>query len=162
MIEVSGSHVAIWRRYPFHGQERIIQFDIETGEYEKYTGPDRARGDGSEMKAVALIDGEHYPPVVRDALAALPYEWVGAILVGGTEKLRAAVGDGIEDYGVPLVDGFDGAEIVVDLSDEPVLGPVERFRWASRALAAGLPVRRRRLPLRPAARSSRFRSRRWR
>ena len=40
------------------------------------------------MKAVALIDGEHYAPVVRDALRALPYEWVGAILVGGTEKLR--------------------------------------------------------------------------
>ena len=39
-------------------------------------------------RAVALIDGEHYAPVVRDALAALPYEWVGAILVGGTEKLR--------------------------------------------------------------------------
>ena len=85
------------------------------------------------MRAVALIDGEHYPPVVRDALAALPYEWAGAILVGGTEKLRGAA-----DYGVPLVDGFGGAEIVVDLSDEPVLGPVERFRWASRALAAGL------------------------
>ena len=29
---------AVWRRYPFHGQERIIQFDIATGEYEKYTG----------------------------------------------------------------------------------------------------------------------------
>jgi len=28
---------------------------------------------------------------------------------------------------------------VVDLSDEPVLGPAERLRWASRALAAGLP-----------------------
>jgi cyclic 2,3-diphosphoglycerate synthetase len=28
---------------------------------------------------------------------------------------------------------------VVDLSDEPVLGPAERTRWASRALAAGLP-----------------------
>ncbi len=38
VIEVSGSHVAIWRRYPFHGQERIIQFDLETLEYEKYTG----------------------------------------------------------------------------------------------------------------------------
>lgn len=87
------------------------------------------------MRAVALIDGEHYPPVVRDALAALPYEWVGAILVGGTEKLR---GSGAAGYGVPLVEGFDGAEIVVDLSDEPVLGPVERFRWVSRALAAGL------------------------
>ena len=86
------------------------------------------------MRAVALIDGEHYAPVVRDALAALPYEWVGAILVGGTEKLREGA-----DYGVPLVDGFGGAEIVVDLSDEPVLGPRERFAWAARALAAGLP-----------------------
>ena len=40
---------------------------------------------------------------------------------------------------MPLVESFEGAEIVVDLSDEPVLGPAERFRWASRALAAGLP-----------------------
>ena len=87
------------------------------------------------MRAVALIDGEHYPPVVRDALEALPYEWEAAILVGGTEKLRER-GAG---YGVPLVDGFGAAEVVVDLSDEPVLGPVERFEWASRALAAGLP-----------------------
>ncbi len=86
------------------------------------------------MRAVALIDGEHYAPVVRAALRSLPYEWVGAILVGGTEKLR---GDG--EYGVPLVDGFEGAEVVVDLSDEPVLGPAERLRWASRALAEGLP-----------------------
>jgi cyclic 2,3-diphosphoglycerate synthetase len=72
---------------------------------------------------------------VRDALASLPYEWEGAILVGGTEKLREGGGD---DYGVPLVDGFGSAEVVFDLSDEPVLGPVERFEWASRALAAGL------------------------
>jgi len=84
-------------------------------------------------RAVALVDGEHYPEVVRHALAALPYEWVGAILVGGAEKLR-----GEPDYGVPLVDGFDGAVVVVDLSDEPVLGPADRMRWASRALAEGL------------------------
>ena len=81
-----------------------------------------------------MIDGEHAPAVVREALVELPYEWVGAILVGGTEKLR-----GDADYGVPLVEGFGDAEVVVDLSDEPVLGPAERFRWASRALAAGLP-----------------------
>ena len=88
------------------------------------------------MRALALIDGEHYAPVVRDALAALPYDVVGALLVGGTEKLR-----GGEDYGVPLVDALDAveAEVVVDLSDEPVLGPRERFLWASRALALGLP-----------------------
>jgi cyclic 2,3-diphosphoglycerate synthetase len=87
-------------------------------------------------RAVALIDGEHYAPVVRDALEALPYHVVGALLVGGSEKLR-----GGEDYGVPLVDALDavGADLVVDLSDEPVLGPRERMLWASRALALGLP-----------------------
>lgn len=85
-------------------------------------------------RAVALIDGEHYAPVVRDALRALPYEWVGAIMVGGTEKLRAG-----GDYGVPLVEDFRDADVVVDLSDEPVLGPRARMDWASRALAAGLP-----------------------
>lgn len=72
--------------------------------------------------------------MVRDALAELPYEWAGAILVGGSEKLRPGA-----DYGVPLLADFAEAELVVDLSDEPVLGPGERFRWASRALAAGLP-----------------------
>jgi cyclic 2,3-diphosphoglycerate synthetase len=88
------------------------------------------------MRAVALIDGEHYAPVVRDALASLPYEVVAAVFVGGTEKLR-----GGEDYGVPVVDALDAvaADVVVDLSDEPVLGPRQRFLWASRALALGLP-----------------------
>jgi Icc protein len=38
VVELAGSHASVWRRYPFHGQERIIQFDLETGEYEKYTG----------------------------------------------------------------------------------------------------------------------------
>jgi hypothetical protein len=29
--------VSVWRKYPFHGQERIIQFSADTLEYEKYT-----------------------------------------------------------------------------------------------------------------------------
>ena len=37
IIEVEGAHVSVWRRYPFHGQERIIQFSTETLEFEKYT-----------------------------------------------------------------------------------------------------------------------------
>jgi cyclic 2,3-diphosphoglycerate synthetase len=86
------------------------------------------------VKAIVVIDGEHYVSVVRDAFASLPYEVVGAYLAGGTEKLR-----GGEDYGVPLVDDFEGADVVVDLSDEPVLGPRERLRLASRVLALGLP-----------------------
>ena len=89
-------------------------------------------------RALVLIDGEHYAPVVRDALEALPYDVVAALLVGGTEKLR-----GGEEYGVPLVETLDAveADLVLDLSDEPVLGPRERMLWASRALALGLPYR---------------------
>jgi cyclic 2,3-diphosphoglycerate synthetase len=92
------------------------------------------------MRALALIDGEHYAPVVRAALEELPYEFVAAHVVGGTEKLREG-----SEYGVEVVADLDSAlaqhrpELVVDLSDEPVLGPRERFRLASRVLAAGLP-----------------------
>jgi cyclic 2,3-diphosphoglycerate synthetase len=87
------------------------------------------------VRALVLIDGEHYAPVVRDALDALPYHVVAALVVGGSEKLR-----GDDDYGVPIVDALDGieADLVVDLSDEPVLGPRERMLWVSRALALGL------------------------
>jgi 3',5'-cyclic AMP phosphodiesterase CpdA len=37
VIEFSGTHVDVWRKYPFHGQEKIIQFAVDTLEFEKYT-----------------------------------------------------------------------------------------------------------------------------
>ena len=37
VIEIADRKVDIWRRHPFHGQERIIQFSTETLEFEKYT-----------------------------------------------------------------------------------------------------------------------------
>ena len=92
------------------------------------------------MRALAIVDGEHYAPVVRDALAELAYEFVAAVFVGGQEKLR-----GGDDYGVPVVADVESAiaehapDVVVDLSDEPVLGPVARFSLASRVLALGIP-----------------------
>ncbi len=109
--------------------------------------------------ALALIDGEHYPPVVRDALreAGGRYDVRAALFVGGTEKIdREGLRDGAEQtYGVPVVFVEDtaggrsaalpgalqaaidryGPTVVVDLSDEPVLGYIERFRLASAALA---------------------------
>jgi cyclic 2,3-diphosphoglycerate synthetase len=94
----------------------------------------------SKPRAVAIVDGEHYPPVVRDALAGLPYDVVCAVLIGGTEKLR-----GDRDYGVELLSDVEEAldrfdpDLVVDLSDEPVLGPVERFGLASNVLARRIP-----------------------
>jgi cyclic 2,3-diphosphoglycerate synthetase len=98
--------------------------------------------------ALALVDGEHYPAVVRAAIAQAGEDGpvVAALLLGGVEKL-----DGVPDYGVPLerVDGDPGAalvaaarrhgaERVVDLSDEPVLDERTRFRLIAHALAAGL------------------------
>ncbi len=92
------------------------------------------------QRAVAIVDGEHYAPVVRAALAEVPYAVVAAVMAGGTEKLR-----GGEDYGVPLVATLEEAvalhapDVVLDLSDEPVLDPVTRFRLVARSLAAGVP-----------------------
>ena len=91
-------------------------------------------------RAVAIIDGEHYAPVVKDALGALRHDVAAVVVAGGTEKLR-----GDADYGVPVVETLEDAlaehspDVVYDLSDEPVLGPRERFRWASRTLAHGIP-----------------------
>jgi cyclic 2,3-diphosphoglycerate synthase len=105
------------------------------------------------MRTLALVDGEHYPPVTLAALrtaAERGHEVVGALLVGGTEKL--AGGDQVPDLGVPvrLVAGdrmlaLRSAiadlvpEVVLDLSDEPVLGYRERMELIAVALAAGLP-----------------------
>ena len=90
-------------------------------------------------RSLAVIDGEHYAPVVRDALAELPYDFVGAYFAGGSEKVV-----GNEDYGVPVAEDFDRAlaewdpELVFDLSGEPVVDPAERLRLASTALARGV------------------------
>ena len=92
------------------------------------------------MRAIAIVDGEHYAAVVRHALVELPYDFAAAVLIGGQEKLR-----GGEEYGVPLVADIESAiashapDVVVDLSDEPVLGPPERLALASRVLACGVP-----------------------
>jgi cyclic 2,3-diphosphoglycerate synthetase len=91
-------------------------------------------------KAIAIVDGEHYATTVRAALDELAYDFVAVHMVGGTEKLR-----GGEDYGLPLAESLEDGiaehepDVVVDLSDEPVLGPPDRLRLASRVLAARLP-----------------------
>jgi cyclic 2,3-diphosphoglycerate synthase len=81
------------------------------------------------MRACAIVDGEHYPDVVRDALHELPYEFICALLVGGTDKLR-----GVPDYGVPLVDRVpEDVDVAVDLTDE------RRPELVASFLAAGIP-----------------------
>jgi cyclic 2,3-diphosphoglycerate synthetase len=100
------------------------------------------------VRALFLIDGEHYPPVVLDAMQSvqesLDVEGVAAAFLGGTEKIREGT-----DYGVPLVEDKNPVsavqkalaayevDVVVDLSDEPVIGYRERMKIASLALHAG-------------------------
>lgn len=104
-------------------------------------------------RVVALIDGEHYPPVVRFALGELARDHVvaAAAFIGGTEKVDLDAG--MATYGVPLVTADSAADAlseairayrpdaVIDLSDEPVLTAPDRFRLASVALAAGVEYR---------------------
>jgi cyclic 2,3-diphosphoglycerate synthetase len=101
--------------------------------------------------AVALIDGEHYPVVVVDALRQLSdrFDFKAAVFLGGAEKITA---DDLEHaaaemYGLPVVLDSDmnrglaraieeyRPQVVVDLSDEPVLGYPQRFRLISESLA---------------------------
>src|SRR3546814_3812832 len=50
---------------------------------------------------IALIDGEHHPAAVRDALDSLDPAWV--IFCGGEEKVRAGVLEDAErHYGRPV------------------------------------------------------------
>jgi cyclic 2,3-diphosphoglycerate synthetase len=105
------------------------------------------------MRTLALVDGEHYPPVTRAALETARergHEVVAALFVGGTEKLAA--GDETPDLGVPVrsVAGDRmralraaiaelSPDAILDLSDEPVLGYRERMEMVAVALAAGIP-----------------------
>jgi cyclic 2,3-diphosphoglycerate synthetase len=101
-------------------------------------------------RAIALVDGEHYPPTTRWALATARergYDVVACVFVGGGEKIAAGelpdLGVTVEKVGDDLATAVRGAierhrpEVVLDLSDEPVLGYRERAVVAGVALAAG-------------------------
>lgn len=129
------------------------------------TGDATGTADG-QPAAIALIDGEHYPPVVRAALQSLRtrFRFVGALFLGGREKLRFGSPTEVDrllaaEYGLPVTMAPEssgeqaearllecvlrflertGARVVVDLSDEPVVGYKERFLLMSAAAARGV------------------------
>ena len=99
---------------------------------------------------IVLLDGEHHPSVVRDAVASL--EPVGAVWCGGEEKVANEVlDDPVAHYGIefdpdePREDALrrlaPDADAVVDLADEPVLAAGAKLRLASLALHLGLAYR---------------------
>jgi cyclic 2,3-diphosphoglycerate synthase len=103
-------------------------------------------------RAIALIDGEHYPEVTRDALRHLVesrgVRLLALVFLGGTEKLARLEASTFGD--LPVYSGSgqvsdlrraiedNAPDIVYDLSDEPVVGYHERFRLACEALARGV------------------------
>lgn len=108
-------------------------------------------------EVIALVDGEHHPPVVRDALARIARtERVAAVLfAGGEEKVPERVlADTVTHYGFEVTVPAGGvraglrelaggcvAAAVVDLSGDPVLAAQERFAVAAVALDLGLEYR---------------------
>jgi cyclic 2,3-diphosphoglycerate synthase len=98
------------------------------------------------VAVIALIDGEHHPGAVRDALSRLERErrLVGVVFCGGEEKLPDKPLEQL--YGRPVEEApqdalrrlADRADAVVDLADEPVLPPSEKLRLAALALHLGL------------------------
>jgi len=106
-----------------------------------------------EAPAIALIDGEHHPGVVRDALDRLGP--VAVVFCGGSEKLRPGSLD--DRYGRPVRDDPEAtlrelaatAVRVVDLADEPPLPASAKLRLAALALSLGLEYEAPGLRLRP-------------
>ncbi|MBJ7347918.1 MAG: hypothetical protein JHC87_05020 [Thermoleophilaceae bacterium] len=103
--------------------------------------------------ALVLIDGEHHPQVVADALVEIEQDHrvVGVVFCGGSEKVGA---DGLADakrlYGHDLIAGSTpvaalraalkntAAEIVIDLADEPRVNTAQKMQLAALANAHGL------------------------
>ncbi|MGH2795922.1 MAG: cyclic 2,3-diphosphoglycerate synthetase, partial [Actinomycetota bacterium] len=101
-------------------------------------------------RAVVLVDGEHYPPVTLDAIRSLEergHQIVAAVFMGGGEKLAGPLELGT----LPVITGATqreslehaidsfAPEVVLDLSDDPVVDTRARFFLASVALARGVP-----------------------
>ncbi|MCW2950251.1 MAG: cyclic 2,3-diphosphoglycerate-synthetase [Thermoleophilia bacterium] len=110
----------------------------------------------AQCSCLVLVDGEHYPTAVADAIAELMqagWSVSCAVLVGGGEKLRS-----VPEYGVPhltapaddptpagalraALQAFPEVTDVVDLADEPVLVLERRLEMIGIAAGRGLRYR---------------------
>ena len=103
---------------------------------------------------IVCIDGEHYPPVVKEAIQTIARNRpvVAAIFLGGMEKIETL--DDIKDYyGIPIffpknIETIDSilptiltqypVKTVFDLSDDPVLDAKARMKLACSFLYHGV------------------------
>ncbi|MBE6511258.1 MAG: 2,3-diphosphoglycerate synthetase [Methanobrevibacter sp.] len=112
----------------------------------------------SLTKTLCLVDGEHYLPVTKEAIDILNnlehIDITAAVFIGGTEKLRDDTEDSYsEKLGVPVQFAKDkdipydlivemirkyDIDIVMDLSDEPILDYPKRFNIACKVLNEGI------------------------
>ena len=105
--------------------------------------------DNKDKKLVALIDGEHYPDVIRDAISFLKKYFSGSfsgiIHLGGTEKLVLDDLEGFFGEKVYVIKDLDSdfckaleyfkPDLAYDLSDEPVVDYQGRMKIASFCMA---------------------------
>ena len=103
-------------------------------------------------RTIALVDGEHYPEVTRWALASAArrgFDVDAALLVGGVEKLSAdrslrldpvPVVRGGDDLRASLAEAIEARrpDVILDLSDEPVLDYRRRMDLVAVALSKGV------------------------
>ncbi|RLG89134.1 MAG: 2,3-diphosphoglycerate synthetase [Thermoprotei archaeon] len=109
-----------------------------------------------KLRAMALIDGEHYIPVLKGALNYVrenypEYELVAAVFLGGTEKIGTPE-DVKKALDIPVVIGKQvppikeivetakkyNIDVAIDMSDEPVIDYEKRFMIASALMAIGV------------------------
>jgi cyclic 2,3-diphosphoglycerate synthetase len=91
------------------------------------------------VAVIALIDGEHHPAAVREALAGL--DLAGVVFCGGEEKLTAGAWPELSLGGDPEAELrrlAPEADAVVDLADEPVHPTSAKLELAALALHLGL------------------------
>jgi cyclic 2,3-diphosphoglycerate synthetase len=111
---------------------------------------------------ICLVDGEHYLPVTKAAINVFEnmnhVEVVAIVFIGGTEKLITNDPDSYSEMmGMPvyfgenkneipynlildMIERYD-ADVVMDLSDEPVLDYTKRFKIASKVISLGIPYK---------------------
>lgn len=129
---------------PAQRKSRIRESHVDTD------GPPIGR-----KRAVVLVDGEHYVPNLIDSLQMLASRYViqQVLFIGGTEKTgsftsikeripfsaaAAFEGEAPDFKGIRKFFQHSKADLVVDLSDEPVLDYASRLRLVNLALHCGL------------------------